>query len=162
MARVTNPGWIPRPVSDRELTVLRGWLTADGEMARASLSEQLAAEGDANGLGTLVYAGFVIAARRRFTPQWTRAEVIAYVARLRAEMQAEDPGLVDPLTAEDELRAALGDPVTATHEAGFVAAAKLFIMIDILVDLDLDARAMTDLLGEIRASADHMLERISH
>jgi hypothetical protein len=141
------------------MAVLRGWLTGDGELARESFGGQLAA-GDANGLGMLIYAGFVIAARRRFTPQWTRAEVIAYVARLRAEMQAEDPGLVDPLTAEDELRAALGDPVTATHEAGFIAAAKLFIMIDILVGLDLDDQAMTKLLGEIRASADHLLERV--
>jgi hypothetical protein len=109
----------------------------------------------------LLHAAFVIAARRRFTPQWTRAEVISYVGQLRAELQSEEPGLVDPLTAEDELRAALGDQATATHEIGFVAAARLFIMIDIVVNLDLDNEALADLLSHARDSADQMLERIS-
>lgn len=157
---MTDPGWVRRPVSDLEMAVLGGWLTADGEMAKGSFSDQLSAAGDANGLAMLLYAAFVIAARRKFGPQWTRAEVISYVARLRTELQSEEPGLVDPLTAEDELRAALGEPVTGTHETGFVAAARLFIMLDIVVDLNLDDEALTDLLNQARHNADQMLERI--
>ena len=49
--------------------------------------------------------------------------------------------MVDPQTAEDELRGALGEPVTAAHEIGFVAAARLFILIDLLADLGLDDEA---------------------
>jgi hypothetical protein len=70
------------------------------------------------------------------------------------------PGLVDPLTAEDELRGALGEPLTVTHETGFVAAARLFILIDILASLGLDDEAMADLLGQARDNADQMLERV--
>jgi hypothetical protein len=143
------------------MAVLRGWLTADGEMAKGSFSDQLAAAGDANGLAMLLYAAFVIAARRKFGPQWTRDEVISYVARLRADLQSEEPGLVGPLTAEDELRTALGEPVTATHEIGFVAAARLFIMLDIVVNLDLDDEALTGLLNQVRDSANQMMERIT-
>jgi hypothetical protein len=78
-------------VTDLEMAVLRGWITGDGETARESFSQQLAVSGDANGLAMLMYAAFVIAARRKFTPQWTRAEVTGYVARLRAELQSEEP-----------------------------------------------------------------------
>jgi len=158
---MTDPAWVPRPVSDLEIAVLRGWLTADGETAKGSFSEQVALAGDANGVGMLLYAAFLIAARRRFTPQWTRAEVISYVAQLRAKLQSDDPGLLDPMTAEDELRAALGEPVTATHELGFVAAARIFILVDIVLRLDLDDVALTDLIDQARDSANQMLERIS-
>ena len=157
---MTDPAWVPRPVSDLEMAVLRGWVTADGEMARGSFSEQLAASGDANSLAILLHAAFVIAARRKFTPQWTRAEVTGYVARLRAELQGEEPDLVDPLTAEDELRVALGEPVTATHQVGFVAAARLFILIDILATLDLGDEALADLLSQARDNANQLIERV--
>jgi hypothetical protein len=158
---ITTSSWVPRPVSDREMAWLRGCLTGDAEMAHKAYHDQFAEAGDANGLAMLLHAAFVIAARRKFTPRWTRAEVTSYVARLRAELQSEEPGLVDPLTAEDELRSALGDPVTAVHETGFVAAARLFILIDILIDLDLSDEALTDLLSQARENADQMMERIS-
>jgi hypothetical protein len=53
-------------------------------------------------------------------------------ARLRAELSEVESSLVDALTAEGELRAAPGEPITATHEIGLVAAARLFILIDLL------------------------------
>jgi hypothetical protein len=162
MASVTDPVWVPRPVSDLEMAVLRGWLTADGEMARGSFTEQLAVVGDANGLTMLVYAAFVIAVRRKFAPRYSRADLISYIAQLRAGLQSEEPGLLDPLTAEDELSAALGEPVATTRELGFVAAARIFILIDMVVSLDLDDEALTDLLNQARDSANQMLERISH
>jgi hypothetical protein len=157
---LTDPIWIPRPVSDLEAAVLRGWLTADGETARRAFSEQLAA-GDANGLTMLVYSAFVIAARRKFGRQYTRADLIGYVAGIRAKLQSDEPGLLDPLTAEDELRAALGEPVTGTHELGFVAAARIFILIDLVTSLDLPEEALTDLLAQARHNADQMIEHVS-
>jgi hypothetical protein len=161
MARVTGTRtWAPRPVSDREVAVLRGWITGDSETARGAYSEQLATSGDANGLAILMYAAFAIAARRTFAPRYIRGELISYVARLRAELSKEEPGLMDPLTAEDELRGALGEAVTATHETGFVAAARFFILIDLVASLDLDDEAMTDLLTEAREEADQMIAHV--
>jgi hypothetical protein len=149
-------------VSDREMAWLHGTVTGDAEMAQRGYNEQFAVTGEANGVAMLMHAAFVIAARRTFAPRWTRAEMISYVARLRAELQSEvEPGLVDALTAEDELRAALGEPVAATHEIGFVAAARLFIMVDLITDLDLDDEALADLLSQARDSADQMMERIN-
>jgi hypothetical protein len=142
------------------MAVLRGWVTGDGDLASGSFSGQLAVAGDANGLAMLLHAAFVIAARRKFSPQWTRADVTGYVARLRAELQGVEPGMVDPLTAEDELRGALGEPVTATHETGFIAAARLFILIDIVASLHLDEAAMAGLLSQARDGADQMMARI--
>jgi hypothetical protein len=86
-------GWVPRHVSDLEMVTLRGWVTGDAGAARGALSEQLASGGDVNGLGVLFYAAFVTAARHMFAPRYSDADVIGYVARLRAELsQADDPG----------------------------------------------------------------------
>ena len=149
--------WAPRPVSDLEMAWLRGCLTGDAEATRSAFSEQVAAAGDANSLAMLMYAAFVIAARRRFAPLYTRGDLIGYVARLRAELSEEEPGLVDPLTAEDELRGALGEKVTTKHETGFRAAARLFIMVDLIASLDLDDEALTELLSEARDGADQLI-----
>src|ERR1700731_1095839 len=121
MARVTDAGtWAPRPVSDLEMAALHGWITGDGQAGRGAFNEQLAQSGDAGGLAMLMYAAFVIVTRRKFAPRYSRADLIRYVARLRAALSEEEPGMVDPQTAEDELRGALGEPVTAAHEIGFV------------------------------------------
>ena len=69
-------------------------------------SGELALSGDLSGLAALVRAAFVIAARRKFTPRWSRAEVIGYVTQVRT-LLSERPALLDPLTAEDELHSAL-------------------------------------------------------
>jgi hypothetical protein len=152
--------WVPRPVSDLEMAWLRGCLTGDAEATRSAFSEQLALAGDANGVAMLMYAAFVITVRRRFAPRYTRGDLIGYVARLRAELSEEEPGVVDPLTAEDELRGALGEKVTTKHETGFMAAARLFILIDLAACLDLDDTAMTDLLSKARNGADQMITRV--
>jgi hypothetical protein len=64
--------------------------------------------------------------------------------------------MLDPLTAEDELRGALGQQAPTVGETGFVAAARLAILIDLLAGLDLDD-AVDDLLRQARATADEML-----
>jgi hypothetical protein len=144
------------------MAALHGWITGDAQGGRGAFSEQLARSGDAGGLAMLMYAAFVIVARRKFAPRYSRADLIGYVARLRAGLSEEEPGMVDPQTAEDELRGALGEPVTAAHEIGFVAAARLFILIDILADLGLDDEAMAGLLSEARNLANQMLEQAAN
>lgn len=144
------------PVTDHELATLRAQLIGQDEIARQEFSSQLAESGDLSGLGMLVYAAFVIAARRKFAPAWTRADVIGYVARVRA-LLSERPGLLDPVTAEDELRSALGDNVTAEHSTGARAAAWLILLLTFAASLDLDENAVQALLDEARGQADQML-----
>jgi hypothetical protein len=147
------------PVSDLEMAVLRGATAGDAETARRAFSEQLAQSGDASGLAMLAYAALVIAARRTFAPQYTRADLIGYVARLRAG--STEPGLMDPRTAEDELRGALGEQVSATHEIGAIAAARLFLLLALIETLELDDEAIEDLVAEARYGADQLLEHVS-
>jgi hypothetical protein len=90
---VTDAGtWVPRPVSDLEMAAFQGWISGDGEAGRGAFSEQLARSGDAGGLAMLMYAAFVIVARRKFAPRYSRADLIGYVARLRAGLSEEEPG----------------------------------------------------------------------
>lgn len=144
-------------VSDLEIAVLYAQITGSDEVAGRPSSEQLALSGDPSGLAALVHAAFVIAARRKFGPRWTRAEAIRYVARVRA-LLSERPALVDPLTAEDELRSALGDPIRASHEVGAVAAAKLSLLLALVASMDLDDDAIAKLLTQARDVANRMLE----
>jgi hypothetical protein len=144
-------------VTDLEMAVLHAQITGNDETAQRAFSEKLAVSGDLRGLAALVHAAFVIAARRKFAPQWSRAEVIRYVAQVRT-LLSERPALLDPLTAEDELRNALGEPVTATHEVGAVAAARLSLLLALAASLDLDDKAIANLLGDARDTANRMLE----
>jgi hypothetical protein len=139
------------------MAVLHAQITGNDETARRAFSEKLAVSGDLSGLAALVYAAFVIAARRRFAPQWSRGEVIRYVAQVRT-LLSERPALLDPLTAEDELRNALGEPITATQEVGAVAAARLSLLLALVASQDLGDEAVANLLSEARNAANRMLE----
>jgi hypothetical protein len=145
------------PVTDLEVAALHAQISGNDNAARSPLSGQLTRSGDLSGLAALVHAALVIAARRKFTPQWSRAEVVGYVAQVRA-LLGERPGLLDPLTAEDELRSALGEPIRATHEAGAVAAARLILLLALIASLDLDDQEVGALLEEARPAADQMLQ----
>jgi hypothetical protein len=104
-----------------------------------------------------VHTAFAIAARRKFAAGWTRAEVVRYVARVRA-LLSERPGLLDPRAAEDELFTALGGARRgAGFEAGAVAAARLFLLDALTASLDLDDAGIDDLLEQARDAANRML-----
>src|SRR5271154_1252632 len=110
-------------VTSLEMAMVRANLRGEDEEAQRSFQEQLAATGEANGMAVLTYAAFVIAARRKFAPRYTRAEVIRYVAQVRA-LFSEKPWLLAALAGEGELRVALGEHVTSTHEVAAVALAR--------------------------------------
>src|SRR5258707_15189196 len=89
----------PMGVTSLEMAMVRANLRGEDEEAQRLFQEQLAATGEANGMAVLTYAAFVIAARRKFAPRYTRAEVIRYVAQVRA-LFSERPWLLDALTGE--------------------------------------------------------------
>lgn len=147
-------------VTGLEMTMLRAHIAGEDEEAQQAFGQQLAATSDVSGLAVLVHAAFVIAARRKFAAGWNRAAVIRYVGRVRA-LLSERPGLLDPRVAEDELSSALAGLAPAAHEAGRVAAARLFLLDAIIASLDLDDEAIDNLLGEARDSADRILTGIT-
>jgi hypothetical protein len=135
-------------VSDLQMILLRAYLDGEDEVA-SKAREQLTVPNALDGLAELVHAAFMIAARRRFSPTWSKAQVIRFVAHVRA-LLSDRPDLLDPLAGELELRRALGEPVPASPDIGARAAAQ-FIFLDALVQsLGLDDEAKWDLLHRAR------------
>jgi hypothetical protein len=86
------------PVTDEQMTALRAFLAFDPSYQR--LVGELSGSGRVHGFGELVYAAFVTAARRRFSPTWTSAQVVRFAGRLRIVLRAYDVDL-DPRGARD-------------------------------------------------------------
>jgi hypothetical protein len=63
------------------------------------------------GLGELFLAAFTVAARRRFSPTWSPAEIVRFVASVRARNDVM-AALLKPSAAENQLRLALGESTT--------------------------------------------------
>lgn len=149
------------PVTDKQMILLMAHLAGEEQVARRVQTE-LVTSGTAEGFAELVYAAFVIAARRRFSPAWTRADVIRFVAQVRAVL-SEQPEVLDALAAEHQLRSALGEetasyPDMASYPDKEASAWAQVILLDALVQsADLDEAAMTTLLGRARGLADRKL-----
>jgi hypothetical protein len=120
------------------------------------VSSQVAAPGAAAGIGALVHAALVVAARRKFAPRWTRDEVTRYVARVRGLLD-EQPDVLDPLVAEQELRIALGERLTARADAKSRGRAQFILLNALVQSLDLDDAGVADLLARARDLADGLL-----
>src|SRR5215467_771184 len=98
-------------VTDEQVTALHAYLAVrSGDEADEAerLFKLLTRPGAAEGIGELLYAAFLIAARRKFSPTWTLADVVRFVADIRAQ-SSDEPDIIDPAAAEHQLRAALGE-----------------------------------------------------
>lgn len=147
------------PVTDEQIAWLRAYLVGDMETVK-QVAPEAAAPQAATGLDTLVFAAFVIAARKRFAPTWSHAKVNKFVAEVRA-LLAEQPDIIDPITAENQLRNALGEQMTDRPDPAERARAQL-ILLSFLVESDSRADAeLNVLLAEARKEADDLLSGTS-
>lgn len=143
------------PVTNDQMLWLRAYL--DGELTiMEQLTPQVMAGPSADGLGALLYAAFVIAAHRKFSPTWSRAEVIQFVARARA-LLPKHPDALDPLVAENLLRAALGERIIDSSEVQDKARAQLLLLSALAAEADLDDNTTSDLLFEACTMANRTL-----
>jgi hypothetical protein len=95
------------------------------------------------------------AARRRFPPGWSNADVIRFVGQLRARNQGEQSD-VDSGVAEQMLYSALrGEPMGGQF-GEFAKGYAQFVLLAELVS-DLDARQIDAFLEEARERADRWL-----
>lgn len=143
-------------VTDEQVVWLRARLT--GELQEAQrVSASATANNGVAGIGALVYAALIVAARRKFAPEWTRAEVTRFVTTVR-RLLSDQPDALDPLIAEQELRNALGENLT--NHAGTKARGRAqYILLNALVQsLDLNGKEVAGLLGQARGIADTLLE----
>lgn len=144
-------------VRDDEVAALRAILTKDAETAARFLSAF--EDGNyINGFSALVSLAFVMAARMRFAAGYADADVIRYVARVRAEYDEPDAP-IDTRVAEKLLLDALDgnrpadfDPTSTAK--GVAQPALLAALVD---DAQMDTAELDDFLANARRLADQWL-----
>ena len=136
------------------MAALRAYLTARTGTASAGAERQfltLSRTGGLEQMGTLVLGAFAAAARHRFSPTWTSADVVRFVAGFRSS-SPEAASLLSPAAAENQLREVLGDkqPIRPPEEAR--ARAQFLLLAALAVTLD--PHELDKTLAEGRALAD--------
>lgn len=142
------------PVTDEQVTALRAFLAFDPSYQR--LVGELSSGGRVHGFGELVYAAFVTAARRRFSPTWTSAQVVRFGGRMRMVLRVYDLDL-DPRAIEILLRQALGERVASDYDDGTHALVMLFGLGELVSDERFDETGLDAFLADARALADARL-----
>lgn len=144
-------------VTNEQVLALQSLLASDA--ATWTRNHQRLLEDDlAEGYGELVYATFVLLARRRFSSTWRLADVVRYVADVRVRLDAPgDP--IDPFSAEILIRRALGDTVTGDLDQETRARTQLILMISLAEDETLADRELDSTLSQARAMADQLIEK---
>ncbi|HEY3956085.1 MAG TPA: hypothetical protein VGM53_22170 [Streptosporangiaceae bacterium] len=143
------------PVTDEQVAWLRTYLAGESEVAQ-QLYDQLTGAADAAGLGALVYAAFVIAARQKFASGWARADLIKFIAQTRQSLGVR-PDVFDPLVAENQLARALGEQSPDSPDVKANARAQLVLLNALVVNADLEDEAVFSLLIRARKMADRIL-----
>jgi hypothetical protein len=144
-------------VTDDQVAALRAWLRA-GTDAGASDAERrfltLSRTGRLDEVGALVYGAFAAAARRRFSPTWTSADIVRFVADFRVS-SAEAAELLSPSAAENQLRGVLGDKQAIVPPEEDRARAQFLLLAALTVTLD--PRELDTVLTQGRALADSLI-----
>jgi hypothetical protein len=103
------------------------------------------------GLGELLLAAFTIAARRRFSPTWSPAEIVRFVADVRSR-SSEMAALLQPVAAENQLRIALGNAETPYPEMEARGRAQM-VLLNALTS-NYSPQELAALLSDARALAE--------
>lgn len=144
-------------VADEHVSMLRTYLSASTDAAYDEAVRMLSALTDAgclDGIAELVYGTFAAATRRRFSPTWTSADIVRFVADFRRS-SSEAASLISPSSAENQLRGVLGDAPAARPPAEADARAQLLLLAALSASMDEDG--LDAALAEGRLLADRLL-----
>ena len=143
-------------ITDPQVAALRAFLVHDTDDI-AALAYQLGEDG-MMGYVRLAEAALSVAAKKRFAPQFTNADLVKYVASVRASRLADgDEFDFDPVVGEDVLRYSLGQNVTHPLELEPRLRA-IIALLDGLAETELSSEADVDeLLTDARRIADQWL-----
>ena len=103
------------------------------------------------GLGELLLAAFTIAARRQFSPTWSPAEIVRFVAGVRGRSD-EMAALLRPVAAERQLRSALGQQVAPYPDMEARGRAQM-ILLGVLTS-DYTSHELAAMLSDARTLAE--------
>jgi hypothetical protein len=137
-------------VTAAQVAALRAYLVLDLFEADR-LNRQLVQTDDLDGYGELVYAAFVTAARRKFSPTWTVADIIRFVANARAQ-RGGDADDINPRAAENLIRRALDDHVADEVDQETKARTQILLLAALVEDQQLSDADLDEFLGTV-----HML-----
>lgn len=144
-------------VTDEHSAALRSYL-ADPPEVWMPMHRRLLDSGEVDAYQALFYAAFTVAARRKFSPTWSVAKVIQFVARVRAAL-GKDARLIDPGVAETLVRRALNDESLQGGEFADIdqetkARTQLVLLTAMVDDLDLDQSGLASFLKQSRELAN--------
>ena len=143
------------PVTDEQVATLRAMLTNDTDRYKQMLAELRRAEAG-QGYVALITAGFSEAALRRFGSDYTQADIITFVASVRARSERVSESL-DPEVAERVLNAALGDATAQGLSREAKTNAQTLLLAGLISDEHLDDRGLDAFLADVRKLADQIL-----
>ena len=143
-------------ITDDQIAALRSYLSARTDAEAGDAERQflmLARTGSLDGIEVLVYGTFAAAARRRFSPTWTSADIVRFVADFRSS-SAEAASLVSASAAENQLRGVLGEKLTTLPDEETRARAQLILLGALTVGFT--THELDGLLSEGRTLADSL------
>jgi hypothetical protein len=144
-------------VTDDQVAALRAYLSARTDVEAADAERQfrtLSRTGRLDEVGALVCGAFAAAARHRFSPTWTTADIVSFVAGFRGS-SAEAAELLSPSAAENQLREILGDKQAIRPPEQARARAQFLLLAALAVTLG--PHELDEVLAEGRALADSVI-----
>jgi hypothetical protein len=151
-------------VTTEQVAALRAQLAGDME-EHNRLLKQLRERDDGIGYHMLLTAAFYGAARRRFGRDWKAADVILFVAGVRARAETI-AGALEPRIAErvlssvlssNDIAAALTDTEIDDLNTGQVTDAETHLLMAMIADERLRRSTLDKFLAEARTRADRVL-----
>jgi hypothetical protein len=143
-------------VTDDQVAALRAYLSASDDADADDAEVRFLALAKANRLdeiGALVYCSFAVAARLRFSPSWTSADLVHFVADVRGS-STQAATLISASAAENQLRGALGKSLTWRPDEETRARVQLLLLSALTLGLADDE--LDRVLADGRALADHL------
>jgi predicted nucleic acid-binding protein len=143
------------PVTDEQVAVLRALLRDDMDRYR-QLFDGLDRAQARKGYPALVTAAFIEAVERRFGTTWQPADIVTFVADVRARSDLAATGL-DPDAAERVILTVLGQQTTRDLPREAVTRAKLVLLAGLISDAGLDEAGLDEFLAAARKLADQLM-----
>lgn len=142
------------PVTNDLVATLRALLTGDHDQYERGFS-RLATPADHGRYAALLAAAFTIAAERHFSGSVTRADLIRYVADVRARVPSAGEN-IEPKVAEQLLYEALTDD-PFTGEPRVIGMHQMILLAALISDAQLTPIELDAFLADARVQADEWI-----
>ena len=143
------------PVTDDQVAALRALLRDDMDRHRQLFAALDRAEAK-KGYPALVTAAFIEAVERRFGTGYQPADIVAFVADVRARSDRLASRL-DPDVSERAIHAVLGEGTVRGLDKEAVTGAKLLLLAAVIADAQLDDAGLDEFLAAARKLADQLM-----